>query len=54
MTIIFEALIATAMIGLMMLLRHFAGHAAARRRSPCEQKGCNLGCGSGDFDNKLS
>ncbi len=53
MTIFFEAMIAVALIGLMMLIRQLTGYAAAKRRSPCEQKGCNLSCG-GDFDNRHS
>ncbi len=45
MTIILEILIAIGFIALMMLIRQLTGHAAARRRSACEQKDCNFGCG---------
>ena len=45
MSIILEVLIAVGFIALMMLIRHLTGEAAARRRSACEQKGCNFGCG---------
>ncbi len=46
MSVIFELLVAVGFIALMMLVRQLTGHAAARRRSACEQKGCNFGCGS--------
>ena len=51
MSVIFEVLIAVGFIALMMLIRQVIGHAAARRRSACEQKGCNFGCG-GATDSK--
>ena len=45
MNVVFEALIAVGFIALMMLIRQLTGNAAARRRSACERKGCNFGCG---------
>ncbi len=45
MSAFFEVLIAIGFIALMMLIRQLTGHAAARRRTACEQKGCNFGCG---------
>ncbi len=45
MTVILDIMIAVGFIALMMLIRQLTGNAAARRRTACEQKGCNFGCG---------
>lgn len=45
LTAALQLLAAVGLVALMMLIRQLTGRAAARRRSACEQKGCNFGCG---------